>query len=400
MTAQFVKGNHWLEPTWPSPDFPRDVCDLADSLPFLAGKLAGSVAPETTRRLGALMRLTNSYYSNLIEGQYTEPAEMSQRMKRREAKELGVLALTHIQVQEILERKLSMFERHISWSDMFAVPLVKTVHRRLFADAREEELRVSEDRFMVPGQLRDVSQQNVTVGHHDAPAWESVTPMLERLQQVYGTKHGLSSKLLATMAYHHRLAYVHPFEDGNGRVIRMVTHLQLRKIGVASPLWSISRGLARRQDEYYGWLKAADQPRRGDRDGRGQLTQAGLIEFVRFMLSACQDQIEYTLDSLAISKLRDRLGAILHYERRFIENGIKPEAAARVLHLLITQGEVPRVDVKACFGLHERMAIDQLKKLIILGVIDSPTPKSRMLYPAFPVWFAQLVFPDLHRRFN
>ena len=400
MPAEFVKGNHWLEPILPSPDFPRDIREQADALPFLAGKLAGLVAPETARRLGSLMRLTNSYYSNLIEGQYTEPAEMSQRMKRREAKELGLLALTHIQVQEVLERKLSMSAKDIAWEDMFAIPLVKTVQRRLFADARQEELRVSDDRFMVPGQLRDVSQQNVTVGHHDAPAWESVTPMLERLQQVYGSTSGLTSKLLACMAYHHRLAYVHPFEDGNGRVIRMVTHLQLCKLGLASPLWSISRGLARRQDQYYGWLKSADQPRRGPLDGRGQLTQAGLIEFVRFMLNACQDQIEYTLDALAISRLRDRLERVVHYERKFVENGIKPEGAARVLHMLITQGEVPRVDVKACFGLHERMATDQLKKLILLGVIDSPTPKSRMVYPSFPVWFAQLIFPDLHRRFQ
>ena len=80
MPAEFVKGNHWLEPILPSPDFPRDIREQADALPFLAGKLAGLVAPETARRLGSLMRLTNSYYSNLIEGQYTEPAEMSQRM--------------------------------------------------------------------------------------------------------------------------------------------------------------------------------------------------------------------------------------------------------------------------------------------------------------------------------
>jgi len=400
MSDLFVKGNHWLEPILPSPDFPADVRETAETLPFLAGKLTGQVAPETARRLGSIMRLTNSYYSNLIEGQYTEPAEMGQRLKRREAKELGMLAITHIQAQEVLERWLGMYADQITWADMFEVPVVQTVHERLFAGAKEEELKVAEGRYMVPGQMRDAAQQNVSVGHHDAPAWESVTPMLNRLKEVYGRTTGLTPRLLAALAYHHRLAYVHPFEDGNGRLIRMMTHLQLAKLGLASPLWSISRGLAREQDRYYALLKAADQPRRGALDGRGQLTQAGLIDFVRFMLGVCLDQIQYTTDALAFPKLRSRLGSVVHYEPRFSQAGIKPEPAARVLHLLISQGEVARIDIKAYFGLHERMATDQLKKLIMLGVIDSPTPKSRTVYPAFPVWFAQLVFPDLHRRFN
>jgi Fic family protein len=282
---------------------------------------------------------------------------------------------------------------------MFALDLLALIHKRLFKGAREDDLRLSDGRFMTPGQLRDVAQQNVTVGGHNAPAWQSVRAMVQRLQQAYGVMGDPRGRLLASLAYHHRLAYVHPFEDGNGRVVRMMTHLQLVKIGIASPLWSISRGLARRQDEYYARLRAADQPRRGDLDGRGQLTQAGLVEFVRFMLGVCIDQIQYTRDALSLPALRDRLETIVRYERRFTEAGVKPEAA-RALHLLIIQGEVSRADFKVYLGLHDKTAANQLKELIQLGVVEAPSPKSRELYPGFPVWFAQLVFPDLHRRFQ
>lgn len=399
MADQFVTGIHWLEPLAPSPTYPADVLELADSLPFLAGQLAGKVSPETTKRLGKLMLLTNSYYSNLIEGQYTEPAELSTRIKRRAAKELGLLAVEHIEAQGALERRMTQLGSAINWGDMFSPHLLKSIHRRLFKGAREDDLRLSDDRLMTPGQLREESQQNVTVGDHFAPAWESVMPMVLRLQQVYGGMSDSRSCLLASLAYHHRLAYVHPFEDGNGRVVRMITHLQLAKIGIASPLWSISRGLARKQSEYYGRLKAADQPRRGDLDGRGQLTQAGLIEFVRFMLGVCKDQMEYTRDALHMPTLRDRLETIVRFERRFTDAGVKPEAA-RALHLLIIQGEVTRADFKVYLGLHDKTAANQLKELIQLGVVEAPSPKSRELYPGFPVWFAQLVFPDLHRRFQ
>lgn len=97
---------------------------------------------------------------------------------------------------------------------------------------------MSEDRLMIPGRLRDESQKDVVVGGHYAPAWESVAPMLNRLQQVYGGANDPRSQLLASMAYHHRLAFVHPFEDGNSRVVQMATHLQVTRIGLGSPLWS------------------------------------------------------------------------------------------------------------------------------------------------------------------
>lgn len=400
MNDPLIRGIHWLEPIVPAhPGYPDDVLELADSLPFLAGQLDGSVAPETARRLGKLMRLTNSYYSNLIEGQYTEPAELSQRIRRREAKELGLLAITHIQAQEAFERVLDRRSTAIAWSDLFGAPLLKSCHRRLFEGAKEADLRVREDRLMLPGQLRDESQQDGVVGGHCAPSWESVTPMLSRLQQVYGAANNPRAQLLASMAYHHRLAFVHPFEDGNGRVVRMVTHLQLARIGLASPLWSISRGLARKQDEYYARLSAADQGRRGDLDGRGQLTQAGLIEFVRFMLSVCKDQIQYTREAMAMPVLRERLERIVQFEPRFIHAGIKPEGA-RALYLLIIQGKVSRADFKSYFNLHDKTATNQLRELLTLGVVEAPSPKSRELYPGFPVWFAQLLFPDLHRRFQ
>ncbi|WP_454865509.1 hypothetical protein [Pseudomonas hormoni] len=69
MSAQFIQGNHWLEPLTPSGGYPADVLAIADELPLLVGRLQGSIAPETAKRVGELMRITNSYYSNLIEGQ-------------------------------------------------------------------------------------------------------------------------------------------------------------------------------------------------------------------------------------------------------------------------------------------------------------------------------------------
>src|SRR5690606_16061611 len=140
------------------------------------------------------------------------------------------------------------------------------------------------------------------------------------------------------------------------------------------------RGLARKHEEYYARLANADQPRRGDLDGRGQLTQAGLFEFIIFMLETCLDQMRYIESALQVGQMRERLEKIVAWEPRISSAGVKPETA-RALHALLAMGKISRADFKIFTGLGDRTATDQLKKLVELGLVDSPTPKARELYP-------------------
>ena len=386
-----VSGIHSIEPILPG-QFPKSILEKADSLPFKAGELKGLLPEQTALRLGGIMRITNSYYSNLIEGQYTEPLTLAPRAPKRSRKELTDLALIHVGAQEAFERLLGS-RPALPWHEMFSVEMVTLAHARMFQGASSEQGK--EEHPIDPGMLRDKASINVLIGDQPAPAYESVTPMLNRLKQVYGAPADLRTRLLSVMAYHHRLAFVHPFQDGNGRTCRMLTHLQLFKLGLASPLWSLSRGLARASKSYYLKLAAADQPRRGDLDGRGQLTQQGLFDFVEFMLDVCHDQIDYTKQAMDIRKLRENIERAIRYDHRAIGAGIKTETA-RALHILLTHGTVSRADFKAFTGLGDRISQDQLRKLTDLGLVESLTPKARDLHPGLPVWYAQWLFPDLH----
>jgi Fic family protein len=394
MADQLATGINWLEPL--TPQFPAEILQLAEQVPFQAGKLAGMVSSEMAARVSGLLRVTSSFYSNLIEGQFTEPLKLAPSAPKRNRKELTELAMTHIGAQEAFERALAVHSG-TPWEALFTPRVISRVHQRLFDGATEEQLRLNDGNLLVPGQLRDAAGKDVLVGDHAAPSCAVVTPMLTRMQHVYGRLPDARSRLLATMAYHHRLAWVHPFVDGNGRTVRLVTHLQLHKLGLSSPLWSLSRGLARKQDSYYARLANADKPRRGDLDGRGQLTQAGLFEFVGFMLETCLDQMSYTQQALNVSNMRERLQTIFTWEPRFQKAGLKLETA-RALHILLTQGTVSRADFKVFTGLSDRIATDQLRSLVQLKLVESPTPKARDLYPGLPIWFAQLLFPDLHQR--
>jgi len=395
-----MRGIHWLEPLLPSEGrYPPSLLASAERLPFLAGKLSSLLPAETTERLGRLLRVTNTYYTNLIEGQHTEPATLAANSRRKGQKELKQLSVEHMHAQAGLEAVISLRMAKLRWSDMFAPALVERVHQRLFKGVSEDERRLEDGSFLHPGQMRSVCGRFIKVGGHTAPAPDSVDAMMKRMQERYGQATDQRTRIVCAMAYHHRMAFVHPFADGNGRVVRMLTHLQLHYLGMSAPLWSLSRGLARRQDEYCQRLSSADKPRRGDLDGRGQLSEKALCEFIEFMLDVCLDQMKYMEEMISVHTLRNRIEVALKAAPQFQQAGIKQECA-RALHILLTQGEVTRSDFKVYTGLGLRTATEQLSKLIDLKLIDAPSQKSRQIYPGLPIWFADWIFPDLHRRFR
>jgi Fic family protein len=70
------------------------------------------------------------------------------------------------------------------------------------------------------------------------------------------------ARIIALAAAHHRLAWIHPFLDGNGRVIRLFSDAGFMREGLyAGGLWSMSRGLALQESTYKSLLANADQRR-------------------------------------------------------------------------------------------------------------------------------------------
>ena len=360
--------------------------------------LGALVHPLVRAELAELLRLMNSYYSNRIEGQGTRPRDIERAMGGSLSPEptrraLQLLARAHVEVQRRTDARL------VQEPDLpiCTAAFICDVHRAIYAELPDDMRRIEDapggPALMPPGELRT---WEVTVGGHLAPASGALDAFLARFAQVY-EPHRLDpvQRLVAATASHHRLAWIHPFADGNGRVARLFTQAYFTKLGLgAVGLWAISRGFARKRERYYAALAEADAPRGGDLDGRGNLSERGLAELCMSFLRTALDQIRFMRSLLALDGLKDRI--VGWAELRVARRELRPQAA-HVLTDLVAHGQLERGAIARVSGMPERTARLLIGQLLDDGVVKSSSPKGPLRI-AFPVkvvgaWLPGL-FPD------
>jgi Fic family protein len=375
-----------LEPMLPARS--RQLEDLALDLAAKTGKLTQGLHPIVVQSLGTLVRSMNCYYSNLIEGHRTTPRDIERALVQdfstdRAQRDLQLEAKAHIEVQTLLDLDPT-------WQtlDVVSPEFIQRLHRE-FYQRLPESLWQIETMAVVPGAFRSV---NVQVGQHVPPPPDVLLKFLERFAQVYQPdKLSKVDQILVAAAAHHRFVWIHPFLDGNGRVVRLFSHGYLQRIGMGNSLWSVSRGLARRVQDYRSYLAQADQQRRNDYDGRGNLSMAGLVSFCEFFLETCIDQIDFMTNLLEPARLLQRMEADVAIAVR--EKELLPGSFA-LLQAAFLEGEVARGKAAVITGYQERQARSVLKRLVDCGLLVADSPKSPVRL-GFPTAAAEKWLPRL-----
>jgi Fic family protein len=200
---------------------------------------------------------------------------------------------------------------------------------------------------------------------------------------------------------HRDLSWIHPFSDGNGRVSRLQNHLLLAHLKLTNGLWSPMRGLARSQAKYHAALGEADQPRRNDTYGRGNLSSRGLTHCISFWLDACLDQLAFMSTQLDFESLEYRYNSfalqITHDFGRSMSQGrgaIAPEPLGRALYRLFQFGRLERGEFKAMLNAADRTASRMLAHLLDLRLVRSGS-RVGPLEPGLPVFSLRFLFPGL-----
>ncbi len=239
---------------------------------------------------------------------------------------------------------------------------IREIHRR-FCEELPEDLRWVEDPktgerlAVVPGELRgrDV-QVGVSAG--------AVPVFLERFASVY-TGLSRSESVVAAAAAHHRLLWIHPFLDGNGRVARLVSHAQMRGVLDKEAVWSGARGLARNVGQYKRLLANS--------------SEEALGEFTVFFLRVCLDQVSF-MESL-------------------MEPGRLLAKAGVVLEAVLYRGELARGEVEQVLDVGDRQARRVTSALLARGALTADGARGPLRL-AFPAALAGAWMPGLFPEFG
>jgi Fic family protein len=364
--------------------------DLAVELAAASSGFRRSLPPGVAGPLAELVRAMNCYYSNLIEGHNTHPVDIERALKSDYSADpvrrtLQLEAKAHVTVQRWID------EGGVR-GQATTLGAIREIHRRFSALLPHELLVVADPESgrsvdVVAGEWR---RDDVKVGRHLAISPGAVPRFMTRFEQVYSGL-GRSETILAGAAAHHRLLWIHPFADGNGRVARLLSHASLLEALDTGSVWSVARGLARNAAEYKQHLMNCDQPRRNDLDGRGALSEEALAEFTKFFLKMCLDEARFMEQLVQPDRLRDR---ILVWAEEEARAGTLPAKAGQVLEAALFRGVLPRGDVPGLLGASERTARRVVSALLERGVLSSESTRAP-LFITFPAALAGRWMPGL-----
>jgi len=218
-----------------------------------------------------------------------------------------------------------------------------------------------------PGEFRQIA--NYIAPSDTVPIQEArfVPPPVPQMRQ---TLNELESYLHAEDRYpalvrlalvHYQFETIHPFEDGNGRLGRLLVSLLLIDWGLLSlPLLYLSAYLERHRDEYYDLLY--------------QVSTAGAwSDWLRFFLRGVREQADAAMQlSTALIDVEDNWHGQL----------AKAGASARAQHLadgLFARPVLSVNDAAEVLGTSYQTARYNINKLLQLGILREASPGTREL---------------------
>lgn len=391
-----------MEPLFPE-DPSGELEHLATELIRASAKLSEAMHPVTCAAVAELLRPMNSYYSNLIEGHDTHPLDIDKALrnelvKDKKQRDLQQEAVAHIAVHRQVYARWYAGEAP---ANPASADFLKELHHAFYAQLpeafRQVENKHGAPRIVVPGAFRD---GEVEVGRHVAPAHQAVPVFMERFTAFYDptatTNRSTLRRIIAIAAAHHRLVWIHPFLDGNGRVVRLFSDACfLNEQLDAAGLWSISRGLARTRDTYREMLANADAERLGDHDGRGNLSNRTLVAFCSYFLRTAIDQVTFMHSSFQLDGVLQRLNA---YVDHMAASKRMHTSARYLLEAVFLRGTITRQDAERLTATSHKTLKKITDQLVSLGLLKEEKREGLPLlfHASYPLRSSPWVFPGLY----
>lgn len=265
------------------PDFGDPLTDLIIELDKLRSlRLEGSTPLELFIQFKRFFHLLESLASARIENNRTTVAELIDR-------EMEKPQNPDAQYREILniENTMEFIESFMDkgrFTTKIDHNLIREMHKHI-----TKGLPVSDEGDETPGEYRR-DFVAIANSNHTPPPPSDVFPYMDELFTFYNDHHPPKYDLIKIALSHHRFAWIHPFSNGNGRTVRLLTYVMLLntgfRVGGSTHFWRMLNPAAvfcSDRNLYYENLSEADTG-----------TETGLLAWCRYVLKGLKSELEKT----------------------------------------------------------------------------------------------------------
>lgn len=332
-----------------NPLFQSELLDVLTDLEHLRRLELKTTTPEPVfLQLKEVFHILESLASARIEGNHTTLADYVEARVASEGRHSESM-------QEIdnIERAMRDLDRLAS-GDILTEHFIRGLHATTVNGLQREGDRT-------PGAYRTTAVR-ISLSEHLPPEPIRVPDYMAELVAFINRADPPKYDLMKVALVHHRFAWVHPFSNGNGRVVRLLTYAMLMKYGfqvsASGGLLNPAAVFCSDRQRYYTMLAAADAG-----------TDLALEKWCTYVLSGIRDELEKTsrLANYAYLQKAVLLPAILYVQSRQL---ITHQEAA-VLQTTIRAGTVKAGDLEPAMpGLTLAQRTYQIKKLVDSGMLQ------------------------------
>lgn len=274
----------------PDIDFNMPITDLVIELEKLRYKiLEGTTHPLVFNQMKNIFHMLESIGSTRIEGNNTTIMDYVETTKISNTNEPE----RNEQIKEItnIEAATSYIERVIDTTPI-SIHFIKELH-----SLTVESLSANKEGCRRKGDFRG-SNVKISGSSHVPPDFIDVDPLMRELVDFLNEDTPPKYDLLKICVAHHRFVWIHPFENGNGRVVRLFTYALLLKNVFKSKQRIINPTAVFCSDrsDYYKKLSLADT-----------YTNEGMIEWCEYVLHGLKSEIEKIDKLMNYSYLKDMI---------------------------------------------------------------------------------------------
>lgn len=253
------KFNHW-DIKLPNPVWDSDLPSKIIRLEKLRSKRLAPESIDVFMELKLLFQTLENWASARIEGNQTRLLDAltpvpktSSKKATTDQEELANLR----EAIEFVENYSKDDENKITKSFILEIHKIVTRNLPVGEDEPGDE---------TPGEFR-TREVEITHSDHLPPLGVTVTNYIDELVEFANREHLNQNYLLAAAVFHHRFTWIHPFNNGNGRVVRLLTYAMLQLMGYGitrNRLLNPTAIFFANRTLYYDKLAGADT---GDVDG-------------------------------------------------------------------------------------------------------------------------------------